>query len=719
VKTRWPFLLGGLVLVAVFRELFTGSVQAARDLSAHVFPETFFLISQWTRGEVPLWLPNARMGQPFVALLYTQVFYAPRIITGVIFGHVLGPNVMHLFHAAWGFVGLWFAARRFGLTRAAAFVGAAPFALSPFFTEFAQNLSFASGAAWAGWTLWAAEGLRRAPRLSTTAWLAGVLGFAFHAGSPEMWLWQALLVVLLMLPRSVRVESRTTPVSPLAWGALAFAWAGALSAIVALPAFELTREWTKPGVLTSGATEWSVSFAQLLSIGIPGADLPRAGGYWGSPDQHFIFTLFIGSTAVLLALLGTSVRRARPVLVLTVLCLLLSLGKNFGLSELLLQVPPFRLFRYPAKYAVGMLCGLSVLAGFGARRLVALTRRGKPESLLGLLGLSIGIALSSRLEWARDGFRSGVPWLLLAAVVIFIARRRPRLLAIAVAAEMMFVPIERWDRLPATELAHASRLTPLLSGAGRLSLRVDLDDVDHEACGPWDREGDPLLEGRDRLTALRFVEEGLHTVGGYGFREPWRLKAAFGAHAAGAFKVAGVNTFVRETWAAPPPGVSLVEPSPLEDVWIWKTASAQPRGFFVSRLRSGTDDEAFAALDGDLKEVVVDRGEPAQWRDCDSPVVTHDVSATRVEQDVTACAPGAVVLADAWYPGWSVEVDGKKAQSLRAWGFVRAVQVEAGPHHVRWSYEPLSFRIGAALSILALIALLLTAFVPGSRQRPG
>ncbi|MDP2270693.1 MAG: hypothetical protein Q8K32_08150 [Archangium sp.] len=702
MKTRWPLFLASLVLVVVFRELFVGAVQAGRDLSAHVFPETFFLVSQWTRGEIPLWLPNARLGQPFAALLYTQVFYAPRILTGVLFGHVLGPNVMHLFHAAWGFGGLWFASRRFGLTRAASFIAAAPFALSPFFTEFAQNLSFASGAAWAGWTLWAAEGLRRAPALRTSAWLAGVLGFAFHAGSPEMWFWQALLA-MFVLARTRR---------SLGWGALSFVWAGALSAIVALPAFELTREWTKPGALASGATEWSLSWVQLLSIGIPGADLPRSGGYWGGDDQHFLFTLFIGSTALLLALLGVTVRRARPVLALTALCLVLALGKHFGFSELLLKVPPFRLFRYPVKYAVGGLFGLSVLAGFGARRLVALSRQGRPEAAVAMLGFAVGIALSARWSWAREGFRAGAPWLVLAAATIFIARRHPRLLAFAVAAELMFVPIERWDRLPASELMRASRLAPLLAGAGRLSIRVDLDDVEHEACGPWDSETDPLLEGRDRLAALRFVEEGLHAVGGYGFREPWRLKAAF-AHGTGAFQVAGVNTFVRETWAPAPPWVSSVTPTPIEDVWIWKAPAALSRGFFVSGVRAGTDDEGFAALDSPAqlsREVVVDRATAVPSVPCDSPVTTTDVSAVHVEQQLTACAAGAVVLADAWYPGWIVEVDGQPAEALRAWGFVRAVQVSAGPHSIRWSFRPWSFRIGGALSLLALLALIAAAF---------
>jgi hypothetical protein len=234
--------------------------------------------------------------------------------------------------------------------------------------------------------------------------------------------------------------------------------------------------------------------------------------------------------------------------------------------------------------------------------------------------------------------------------------------------------------------------------------------VEHEACGPWDDERDPLLAGRNRLSALRFVEEGLSAVGGYGFREPWRLKTAFARGQGGAFAVAGVSTFVRETWAPRPPGAESVMTTPIADVWIWKTPPALARGFFVPGIRVGSDDEAFAALSSAERlthEVVVDRGEAlAAGTPCDSPVVTQELAANRVEQQLTACAPGAVVLADAWYPGWNVEVDGVQGEALRAWGFVRAVRVPAGPHTIRWTYQPLTFRLGGGLSLLGLIALL-------------
>ena len=94
-------------------------------------------------------------------------------------------------------------------------------------------------------------------------------------------------------------------------------------------------------------------------------------------------------------------------------------------------------------------------------------------------------------------------------------------------------------------------------------------------------------------------------------------------------------------------------------------------------------------------------------------VTTTDVSANQVEQQLEACAPGAVVLADAWYPGWEVDVDGQPDEGLRAWGFMRAVRVSAGPHTIHWRYRPASFHAGAAISLLALLGLVIS----GARKR--
>lgn len=699
-----PYLLAGVLLAGAYAYLLRGEVQAARDLGAHVFPETFFLISRWATGAVPWWLPNERMGQPFAALLYTQAFYAPRIVTGLVFGPVLGPNVLHALHAAWAFVGWFFAARRLGLGRAFAFIAAAPFALSPFFVEFAQNLSFASVAAWSGWATWALLRVLRRPGLTSAAVLAVVLGAAFHAGAPEIWLQLTLFCGALALRRP-RVRA-------LGWSALGVLWAGGLGAVVALPAFELSRAWTLPGKATAGALEWSLSGAQLLSVAVPDGAVPLEPHYWGGPDQRFLFTVFIGASAVLLSLLGVMSRRARPVAVMLGLFTLLALGRHFAGSAALLSLPPFSLFRYPAKYFVGALWSLSLLAGFGARRAVALARKHREWPWwAGALGLSAGLVAASRLESARDGFHAGAPWLLLVVAALVVLRRRPWGLAAVVFLELLVAPVERWDRTPLAALRRPSALGPMLrqlQGRGRLSIHVDLDDVDREACGPWDEE-DQLGSARDRLTALQYLFEDLRAVGGYGFRDPWRLSRAL--RHPGALAVAGVEHFLRETWAAAPAGATGVSLTPVSDLWIWHTAPALPRGWFTSEAVVADDEQAFEALsqgrDALARTVIVDQGEAHGGAHCTSPVFTEDLSPERVQQRVDACSEGVVILADAWDAGWTVTVDDRPAVPLRAWGFVRGVFVPAGVHRVEWRYQPRSARVGGLVTLGALLLLVL------------
>jgi hypothetical protein len=62
----------------------------------------------------------------------------------------------------------------------------------------------------------------------------------------------------------------------------------------------------------------------------------------------------------------------------------------------------------------------------------------------------------------------------------------------------------------------------------------------------------------------------------------------------------------------------------------------------------------------------------------------------RVDVEVDSVEPGVLVLHDAFYPGWFVEVDGKPARMLRANVLFRAVEVSEGRHRVVFTYAPFS-----------------------------
>jgi hypothetical protein len=70
------------------------------------------------------------------------------------------------------------------------------------------------------------------------------------------------------------------------------------------------------------------------------------------------------------------------------------------------------------------------------------------------------------------------------------------------------------------------------------------------------------------------------------------------------------------------------------------------------------------------------------------------------------CA-GLVIVSQTWYPGWTAYVDGRRAPLLEAYGFLDAVPVPAGEHHIELVYRPWHAWIGALITI-ATIAIVLS-----------
>ena len=67
--------------------------------------------------------------------------------------------------------------------------------------------------------------------------------------------------------------------------------------------------------------------------------------------------------------------------------------------------------------------------------------------------------------------------------------------------------------------------------------------------------------------------------------------------------------------------------------------------------------------------------------------------------------PSLLVYADTYYEGWRAYVDGQEVPVLRANHAFKAVRVDPGQHTVRFVFDPTSFKIGAALTALGLVAV--------------
>jgi len=78
---------------------------------------------------------------------------------------------------------------------------------------------------------------------------------------------------------------------------------------------------------------------------------------------------------------------------------------------------------------------------------------------------------------------------------------------------------------------------------------------------------------------------------------------------------------------------------------------------------------------------------------------------------------GFLVLADTFYPGWQATLDGTPVEILRANHAFRAVVFPPGEHTVVFRYAPLLFRVGEAISLLSLIAVIAGLVVLSLQRR--
>jgi uncharacterized membrane protein YfhO len=154
------------------------------------------------------------------------------------------------------------------------------------------------------------------------------------------------------------------------------------------------------------------------------------------------------------------------------------------------------------------------------------------------------------------------------------------------------------------------------------------------------------------------------------------------------------------------------------DVKIYENLDSLPRAFLVHNAVVVADDEQALArmreptFDPSLQVVLSSdaSGYPSQMRREASGTDVVQVTGyapEHIEVDVTASAPGFLILSDAWYPGWEASVDGELALIHRADILFRAVPLDAGRHKVVFSLRPASLTIGASVSLAGLLGLVI------------
>ena len=78
-------------------------------------------------------------------------------------------------------------------------------------------------------------------------------------------------------------------------------------------------------------------------------------------------------------------------------------------------------------------------------------------------------------------------------------------------------------------------------------------------------------------------------------------------------------------------------------------------------------------------------------------------SPNQVEIETNGNDSGFLVLADNFYPGWEVYVNGREETVLRVNYNLRGVALSRGKNRVTFTFDPMSFTMGASLTLITLL----------------
>ncbi|MBU1996069.1 MAG: YfhO family protein [Candidatus Omnitrophica bacterium] len=158
-------------------------------------------------------------------------------------------------------------------------------------------------------------------------------------------------------------------------------------------------------------------------------------------------------------------------------------------------------------------------------------------------------------------------------------------------------------------------------------------------------------------------------------------------------------------------------------LFIHTNFDALPRVYTQNKIIQLPENKQLEMLvfDDLRKAVIIDESEklPFDITPCQQPIIYFDElqnknkiagfntdNPNKIEIDINVQIPSMLVLTDVWYPGWKATVDGKEEKIYRVNYCQRGLWLEDGRHHIILKFKPKAWTIGATVSIITCILLL-------------
>lgn len=667
-------------------------------------------------GHLPLWNPWVALGRPFLADTETAVLYPPNLlylvlpIWAALFVLIFG----HLALAAAGMLELgrllrfppwlaWLQAAVFGL--------GAPLVLC----VSTGQIPYSQAMCYVPIVLAAAIRLQDAPSGRRLAMLASVLTLQLLCGHPQMaWLtWFGMATFVVGRSTVVDGARPRSVVVAWAWVAAALALAFAAAAAMLMPFAELAGQGNRSAPTLEFASGGSMEWRYWLSLFVPDAGRRL---FLPARDQYGGLLAVLG----IVGLLRVRDRDARGLLAMGAVSFFLAAGLRTPVFGLLFHAVPGVAELHLHSRAARLL-SFALLLGTGLFLRHPVRGRPRLAALAGAAVLTWGSTFMALRLAPAHGPLLAEPTLRLALFAVVCVLVLPATLAgspaRAMAARVALVAVVLGELALAVQPSRAAWFLPSPSAGERVLFSVLQQAGLYPPSGVPPRVLVPPWVVRDNAGLLYKWS----SVSGYNaltLDRVWTYEHAM----LGITPPVHENTYpseqIWERGAFPYHSMNLAVGWDSADNRLLLRSDRDPRAYLVAAARSveGWQEAVrlLAAGHDPRQEALVEEPVPGLPEGGKVPseedVGTAEIRSFAPEHVVVAVeaeGPRLLVLAEAYYPGWSASVDGQPARCLPANAWMRAVAVPAGPHEVTFTYRSRWLLPGTLISVLAWGALIL------------
>jgi hypothetical protein len=707
------------------------------DVVSVIYPIRSLAIDILKQGEFPLWNPNMFAGYPLFANLQiailspTMFFY---LLLPKIWGWTAQVIAQPILAAFFSYLFL----RHLKLEKFPSLIGGIIYAFSGFSLIWLEWNAHALVAAWIPLILYLGDKYIIEKRVYWGALLSLVVCLQFFSGYPQLVAYTFVAVVMLAWFRRKNVTLKHF------LALLLFFLAGlALTSIQLIPALELLFQSQRTTEVLSKDLTY-LPWQSLISFFAPDFFGNHAtGNYWG-PGNYTLNAGYTGIVTFVLATIGLFRYWRR--IEIKYLAFLLLIGLIISLpNPISTLVSGFGVFGSAAASNTRILVlvnlSLAFLAAFGLQGLLVDRRASKLRSillpgvvLLGVLVISLFcqrvfpglIKTDIRLDVGLRNLVLPIALLSLTALMLIFHRRyyrfsKAKVFVVFFLGAISVLELFRfgWKYTPFSETEYIFPETPVLSflmEQERPNRILPGNVISANMWIPYELESPA---GYDAVYPARWAKYIAVANSGNIDAKPQGRYAILDSYTNRLLDLAnGKYLVLLEEDDTTSIYEELTVTGNLEKIFedrsvnIFLKRQALPRAFFASQWEFLIEDEILERLldkDFPISEKIIleeNFAELDQIIDGKGDVKYVYHGSQRDELEVDTSVAGLLFVADMWYPGWKVFVNGEEKDILRANYTFRAVPLEEGKHKVEFIYDPKSFRIGKWLSLLSATSLL-------------